>query len=319
MCFLLKLGILISILIIALLGWRYSHYYPQSGGYIDADITSSFGSILGATLTPLWSIIATIIYWQALNVQAEELKVSQEIGFSQNLNTLITYSKDILNRIAIKPYNRPIYKGNEAILFLYISLKYMFCITKKEHIMPILDLERYIEENKEFENCNYEKLLDDFRLYEHEMESLRRDNLEEYRKNKKEKLFNKYKPYFIFLYELSDADTKWKEESDQEYAHIKCAFDKVWIKYGHKADAYFQGIELAIDYIGDSNYSISQKKTYARWITANLSQTTLLFFNYYLYCQREKKGHIIKYCKELDFFERIDKTKLIDENTNYLI
>ena len=55
------IGIIISVVILIILGYRYRFYNPQYGEDINADITSSFGSILGATLTPLWSIVATYI------------------------------------------------------------------------------------------------------------------------------------------------------------------------------------------------------------------------------------------------------------------
>ena len=95
-------GVVISILIIAVLFCRYAIYWPNYYDEVNAEITSSFGSILGATLTPLWSIIATYIYCETLKVQADTLKNSQEIGFSQNLNTLITHSQDTLNKLLIK-------------------------------------------------------------------------------------------------------------------------------------------------------------------------------------------------------------------------
>ena len=126
-------------------------------------------------------------------------------------------------------------------------------------------------------------------------------------------------PYFIYLYELSNVDTEWRNTSDAEYNHIKRAFEKVWIKYGHKVNSYFQGIESAINYIWESDHSMHEKRNYALWITTNLSQITLLFFNYYLFCQRNEKEYIISRCKNLSFFSRIDKTKLIDNNINYLI
>lgn len=132
-------------------------------------------------------------------------------------------------------------------------------------------------------------------------------------------MFNKYKPYFTFLFELSNKDTNWRNTPDAEYNHIKHAFEKVWMKYGHNVDAYFQGIESAINYIWESDYSIRKKKNYTLWITTNLSQITLLFFNYYLFCQRNEKEYIISRCKNLSFFSRIGKTKLIDENINYLL
>ena len=310
------IGIIISVVILIILGCRYRFYYPQCGEDINADITSSFGSILGATLTPLWSIVATYIYYKTLKIQAKELRNSQEIGFSQNLNTLITYSKEVLNDISIKPYNLPIYEGKEAMLFLYVSLKYTYCIMKSDNINSIPDFGKYVEDNEE---SDYARFLDEIKLYEYEMDLLRRDNPEEYRKLKKEELFNKYKPYFTFLFELSNKDTNWRNTSDAEYNHIKHAFEKVWMKYGHKVDAYFQGIESAINYIWESDHSMHEKRNYALWITTNLSQITLLFFNYYLFCQRDEKEYIISRCKKFAFFSRIDKTKLIDNNINYLI
>ena len=318
------IGVVISFIIIIVLLCRYAIYLPNCGGEVDAEITSSFGSILGATLTPLWSIVATYIYYATLKVQANALKTSQENNFSQSLNFLIVNFNGALRDISLtipkcKKYKQSRFVGSLAISYLYLSMKNVYKITEKEYLNPIFDWERYlelIESFNEVENIDDIKFEDDLREYE--IDVLLRNCPSKYFMQKEKEEFDKHDPLFTYLYKLSNDDLKWKYADDSKYSHIKHSFDVVWNKYGNKVEAYFKSIELSIDYIYEQKGLQTDKTIYASWVTTNLSQTTLLFFYYYLYCQKEKKENFISHCKILKVFDQIDTLKLIDGNINHL-
>ena len=141
------IGVVISFIIIIVLLCRYAIYLPNCGGEVDAEITSSFGCILGATLTSLWSIVATYIYYATLKVQANALKTSQENNFSQSLNFLIVNFNGALRDISLtipkcKKYKQSRFVGSLAISYLYLSMKNVYKITNGK--MNTLDVVRSI-------------------------------------------------------------------------------------------------------------------------------------------------------------------------------
>lgn len=95
---LIKVGIGLTFIILIIISWRYQNY-AFNGTTIDADITSSYGTVVSAFLTTLWSAIAVSVYYLALKVQSKELKTSQEVAFGQNLSFLISRSSDILSKL----------------------------------------------------------------------------------------------------------------------------------------------------------------------------------------------------------------------------
>ena len=94
-------GITLTIIILVIISWRYRNY-TLCGSDIDANITSSYGTIISAFLTTLWSAIAVYIYYLALKVQSKELKTSQEVAFGQNLSFLISCSSTILSKLQLR-------------------------------------------------------------------------------------------------------------------------------------------------------------------------------------------------------------------------
>lgn len=61
------IGIVLTIIILLIVGIRYNDYiFPLYNAKVDANITSSFGTVVSAFIAPLWSVIAVWIYYLAL-------------------------------------------------------------------------------------------------------------------------------------------------------------------------------------------------------------------------------------------------------------
>ena len=303
-------GLILTIIILIIISFRFSNYIlPFSEAKVDANITSSFGSVVGAFLAPLWSGIAVWIYYLALAVQSKELKASQEAAFGQNLSFLISNSTNSLNNLHIKINKMMEYEGYDVITFLYICLKYCYKIQKEEKIVAITDWEKHKEEKmmlEQSEFCDEERMIEDY-----EWERLSTENPQLYRTLKKEESFNKHKEFFIYLLELTNDDIKDRNDDNR---CINSSFLRIWSKYGHFIMPYFLNIENCIYYLSRQN--IGSKQQYASWITSNMSQPALALFYYYLYCQKETKRQLILHCEGLKFFESLDKERFLLSNTS---
>lgn len=303
-------GLILTIIILIIISFRFSNYIlPFSEAKVDANITSSFGSVVGAFLAPLWSGIAVWIYYLALAVQSKELKASQEAAFGQNLSFLISNSTNSLNNLHIKINKIMEYEGYDVITFLYICLKYCYKIQKEEKIVEIADWEKHKEEKmmlEQSEFCDEERMIEDY-----EWERLSTENPQLYRTLKKEESFNKHKEFFIYLLELTNDDIKDRNDDNR---CINSSFLRIWSKYGHFIMPYFLNIENCIYYLSRQN--IGSKQQYASWITSNMTQPVLALFYYYLYCQKETKRQLILHCEGLKFFESLDKERFLLSNTS---
>ena len=305
------IGAVLTIIILLIVGIRYNEYIlPLCNAKVNAEITSSYGTVISAFLTPLWSGIAVWIYYLALNVQSKELKVSQEAAFGQNLSFLISNSTETLNDLHIKVYKAMQYRGNDVVTFQYLCMKYCYNILKEEKIAAITDWERYKEEKEEF---YYSEFYNEERMIErYEWERLSIENPQLYRTLEKEKTFNKHKDFFIYLLELTDDDIK---DMADDSRRVNSSFLKIWSKYGHCTISYFLSIENCVDYL--SRQRIEYRQQYASWITSNMSQPTLAFFYYYLYCQKESKRQLILHCEGMKLFKNLNKERFLFSEKHY--
>lgn len=317
--YIIGIGIILTIIILLIISLRYGNY-TLCGSKINPEITSSYGTIVSAFLTTLWSAIAVWIYYLALNVQSKELKTSQEVAFGQNLSFLISRSSDILSKLQLRGILKRDEVGYRACTFLFVGLKYCYAIMKQESISVINNLENTKREIEETEANNPDREIEDM-IEEREMELLAYNNPQQYFEVKKETNFNKYKLDFQHLFNLSNLDLAWKQnKGNEEYSHIRNAFNKVWNKYGHLVMPYFMSIENSINYLFEHGDITTEREKYVPWITSNMSQTGMAFFYYYLYCQKEKKRILISHCQTLNFFKDLNKEQfLLDENHFELI
>lgn len=304
---LIRAGIVLTIIILIIILWSYRNY-TFNGRTIDADITSSYGTVVSAFLTTLWSAIAVYIYYQALKVQSKELKTSQEVAFGQNLSFLISRTSDILSKLQLRGILKRDEMGYRACTYLFISLKYCFNIMGDNNIVIIKD-ENELRERKRLLYDSNEDI--DKMIEEREMEELAYNNPQQYFEVKKENYFIKHKPDFQYLFNMSNSDLKWKEKENQEYCHIQDAFNKVWNKYGHLVMPYFMSIENSINYLFEHGDNSVKREKYVPWITSNMSQTGMAFFYYYLYCQKEEKRTLISHCQTLNFFKDLNKEQFL--------
>ena len=302
-------GIGITIIILLSVSWIYRNY-TFDGVNINAEITSSYGTIISAFLTTLWSGIAVWVYYSALKVQSKELKISQEVAFAQNLSFLISCSSDIISKLRIRGILKYDYEGHNACNFLFIGLRYCYEIMKDESIVPIVNLEETKRRLEEDETNNPDRELDEM-IASREMELLAYSDPKKFFEEIKESNFNQYKLDFQHLFMLSNVDLEWKNKKNQEYCHIQDAFNKVWDKYGHLVIPYFKSIENSIFYLAEYVNSIEDKKKYVSWITSNIPQTGLAFFYYYLYCRKDKEQNLIVCCQTLDFFKDLNQEQFL--------
>lgn len=316
---LIKVGIGLTFIILIIISWRYQNY-AFNGTTIDADITSSYGTVVSAFLTTLWSAIAVSVYYLALKVQSKELKTSQEVAFGQNLSFLISRSSDILSKLQLRGILKRDEVGYSACTLLFIGLKYCYEIMKQESISIIDNLENTKREIEETEANNPDREIEDM-IKEREMELLAYNNPQQYFEVKKETNFNKHKLDFQHFFNLSNLDLAWKQnKGNEEYSHIRNAFNKVWNKYGHLVMPYFMSIENSINYLFEYGSNSVEREKHVLWITNNMSQTGMAFFYYYLYCQKEKKRILISHCQTLNFFKDLNKEQfLLNENHFELI
>lgn len=306
--YIIFIGLILTLIILTIIIWRYSNYVlPFCGAEINAEITSSYGTVVSAFLAPLWSGIAVWIYYLALKVQSKELKASQEAAFGQNLSFLISNSIDILKRLKLKGILNLKFKDNSSCTFLFICMKYCYMIMKEEHIEVITSLAEIKNKLKTAEEDNNNGT--EWEITEREMEILAFNDPQKYFAEINDLNFNKYKTDFQYLLNMSKNDLAWKNEKDQEYCHIQDAFFKVWNKYGHLTSGYFISIENCINYLSKQKYS--NKEEYSSWITSHMNQPTLALFYYYLYCQKERKRQIIFQCETLNFFQHLNKEQFL--------
>ena len=308
-------GITLTIIILVIISWRYRNY-TLCGSEIDANITSSYGTIISAFLTTLWSAIAVYIYYLALKVQSKELKTSQEVAFGQNLSFLISCSSTILSKLQLRGILKRDEVGYRACTFLFVGLKYCYEVMKQESISVIDNLENTKRKIEEAEANNTDREIDEM-IEEREMELLAYNNPEQYFKVRKEDYFNKYKLDFQYLFMLSKSDLEWKNKENREYYHIQGAFNKVWGRYGHIVQPYFMSIENSINYLFEHGDSSVERKKYVPWITSNMSQTGIAFFYYYLYCRKEEKRDMIIRCQTLNFLKDLNKEQFLLDKSHY--
>ena len=298
----------ISFISICIVIYRYRHYIlPIQNDGINSDITISAGTIISALLVPLWSIVAALIYYSALELQSKELKASKEATFCQNLISLISYSITALDKIYISVPTLKTFNGEKALTFLYVSLKYSYNIIDQEKITPIPNWDKYIQEEKEQEEYNRDNTLAE----EHILEKLAQTNIKEYHDIKTTKNFNQNLPRFIHILEFNGDENKWKKHCNSQHAHVRNALNKVLHKFERNILHYLQSIESIIGYIDSQNIDIAKKHQYAQWFTNNIGQTNLAFLFYYVCCTKEQKEELYKKCIKLKIFERLRNNNLL--------
>ncbi len=303
-----SIGFGISILSIIFIIYRYRYYiFPLQNDNINTDITTSAGTIISAILVPLWSIVAALIYYSALDLQSKELKASKEATFCQNLISLISYSITALDKIYISVPTLKTYNGEQALTFLYVSLKYSYNIIDQQEIIPIPDWDKYIQEEDEYQEYNRDISLAE----EHTLEQLARTDIKRYRNTKTTINFNNHIPRFIHILEFDGDENSRKTHNDSQQTHVSNALDKVLRKFERNILHYLRSIESIIEYIDSQNIDITKKHQYAQWLTNNIGQINLAFLFYYVWCTKEQKEELYKKCIKLKIFERLRNSNIL--------
>ena len=186
-------------------------------------------------------------------------------------------------------------------------MKYSYNIIDQQEITPIPDWNKYVQEEKEYEEYNRDNVLAD----EHTLEQLARTDLKEYRNTKTTINFNNHIPRFTHILEFDGDEIKWRKHNNSQLAHVSNAIDKVLRKFERNILHYLRSIESIIEYIDSLDIDITKKHQYAQWLTNNIEQTNLAFLFYYVWCTKEQKEELYKKCIKLKIFERLRNSNLL--------